>query len=46
MVALHVKYENLNNLHWTLTPSLSEGFAFFFIFLVTKKFSVMKTDME
>ena len=46
IVALHMKYENLNNLYWTLIPSLSEGFAFFFIFLVTKKSGVMKTHVE
>ena len=46
MVSLHRKYEDLNNLYWTPIPSLSEGFAFFFIFLVMKKSGVMNTHME
>ena len=46
MVSLHRKYEDLNNLYWTPIPSLSEGFAFFFIFLVMKKSGVMNTHVE
>lgn len=48
MTSQHMKYEHLsvNGSHLTLIPSVSEGSALIFIFLVTKKFGVMKTGAD